>query len=69
MAIKSLGTLKSLIAKRASLDKQILAAEKKIIAEAEAAGKKKGSSVRKAKKPAKKSTAKKPKARKSKTKK
>jgi hypothetical protein len=51
----SVSTLKSLLAKRAAVDKQILATEKKLIAEAGALGKAK---------PAKKPAAKKPKAKK-----
>ena len=51
--MKSAIALKALLAKRAAIDKQILEAEKKLIAEAEAVGKT-------AAKPAKKPAAKKP---------
>jgi hypothetical protein len=56
--MKSLNALKTLLAKRATVDKQILDTEKKLIAEAEAAEK---TAAKPAKKPAaKKPTAKKP---------
>jgi hypothetical protein len=55
--MKSAITLKALLAKRAALDKQIADAEKKLIAEAEAAEK---ASAKTDKKPAKKPRVKKP---------
>jgi len=48
--MKSLSTLKSLLTKRAAIDKQIVDAEKKLVAEAEAMEK---AAAKPAKKPAK----------------
>ena len=59
--MKSLGALKSLIAKRAAVDKQIAAAEKKLFTEAETVQKAAGKPAKKpAAKKTKKPTVKKP---------